>query len=211
MFLLWEENSAICQRYSGYIFQVFLAQSLFAAHLRGKDNTSDLSCPFFGFSFSFSLRLCRGFGTSRLYYIFPLARGKNRQHVPMSHEKTTYKATSLLLSPLKINKASKVSLLKRQNTRQNTCAYQNCHFQRNRQLFWFVEMMPTTPFQRSRPTKKTTAILRRDLWKWLLFWDCDIELHIQLSFFLKFQDEYVEFDVCNHIFFTNYKIIKLNI
>jgi hypothetical protein len=31
----------------------------------------------------------------------------------MSHEKTTYKATSLLLSPLKINKASKVSLLKR--------------------------------------------------------------------------------------------------
>ena len=90
--------------------------SFSAAHLRGKDNNSDLSYPFFCFSFSFSLRLCRGFGsfgTSSFYFIFPLARGKIRQHVPMSHEKTEYKATSLLLSPLKIYKASKVSLLKR--------------------------------------------------------------------------------------------------
>ena len=89
--------------------------SFSAAHLRGKDNNSDLSYPFFCFSFSFSLRLCRGFGsfgTSSFYFIFPLARGKIRQHVPMSHEKTEYKATSLLLSPLKIYKASKVSLLK---------------------------------------------------------------------------------------------------
>ena len=89
--------------------------SFSAAHLRGKDNNSDLSYPFFCFSFSFSLRLCRGFGTSSFYFIFPLARGKIRQHVPMSHEKTTYKNTCHLSITLasEIYKASKVSLLKR--------------------------------------------------------------------------------------------------
>jgi hypothetical protein len=65
-------------------------------------------------------------------------------------------------------------------------------------LFWFVEMMPTTPFQRSRPTKKTTAILRRDLWKWLFLGVCEIEIHIQLSFFFKFQFEYAAFRLPRH-------------
>jgi hypothetical protein len=163
--------------------------SFSAAHLRGEDNNSDLSCPFFCFSFSFSLRLCRGFGTSSFYFIFPLARGKNRQHVPMSHEKTTYKATSLLLSPLKINKASKVSLLKRRiEKRKSDIGKTPAHIK----IAIFKEIVNCFDL------KKTTAILRRDLWKWLFFGVCEIELHIQLSFFLKFQVEYAAFRLPRH-------------
>ena len=190
MFLLWEENSAICQRYSGYIFQVFLAQSLFAAHLRGKDNNSDLSCPFFGFSFSFSLQLCRGFGTSSFYFIFPLARGKIRQHVPilpMSHEKTTYKNTCHLSITLasEIYKASKVSLLKRRIEKSKSdIGKTRAHikisiFKEIVNCFDLLKWYPQLHFKEVDQQRRRRRFFGEIFGNGCFFWGvCEIELHI---------------------------------